>query len=99
MNDYDKFKGKVVCVDVDGLFCTGESWTVEDCLKAKPIIENIEKINKIYEFGFIVIYTARRDDLLDVTLQWLRLNGVKFHAISNNKIPSDFYIDDKMISI
>ena len=87
---------KVIAVDLDGVLCKGESWTPEQCLKAKPILKNIERVNKLHKTNFIVIYTARRDFLIEATLKWLRKNGVEFQAISNKKMSADLYIDDKI---
>jgi hypothetical protein len=88
---------KVICVDLDGTLCYGESWTPENVMIAEPKQEIIDKINILYEKNFIVIYTARRDDLIPATLEWLRRNNVRYHAFSNQKIGADQYIDDKVI--
>jgi len=88
-------KAFVVAVDVDGTLCTGEAYTPEECLQAKPREDVIKKVNEMYFRNFIVIWTARRDDLIPATIQWLKKHGVLFNAISNNKMASDFYIDDK----
>lgn len=87
-------KGLVIAVDLDGTLCEGQCWTPEDAEKATPIPDYIDKVNKLYFTNFIVIYTARRDKMIPSTLQWLRRNGVLFHAISNLKCPADLYIDD-----
>ena len=92
-------KLKVILVDLDGILCDGEMWTSDDCLNAKPIKKNIEKVNKLYMNNFVVIYTARRDHLILSTIKWLRKNNVRFHCISNNKTPADLYIDDKCVKI
>ena len=89
----------VFAVDMDGTLCTGEAYTPEECLKAIPREDVIKKVNKLYQTKFIVIWTARRDNLIQATLEWLRRNGVMFHAISNNKMASDWYIDDKCTNI
>ena len=54
----------------------------------------IEFVNRLYKDNFIIIYTARQDFLMEPTLEWLRTNGVKFHAIANGKPPLDLLIDD-----
>ena len=82
-------------VDMDGTLCEEICFTVEKCLTATPKKAVIEKVNKLYEENFITIYTARRDQLIEATLTWLRANGVRFHTISNQKIPADYYIDDR----
>jgi len=90
---------KIVGVDCDGVLCTGEAWTVKDVLNAKPKPDVIAKVNELYGSSFIVIYTARRDHLIPATIQWLRRQGVHYHAISNRKIPLDIMIDDKAINV
>jgi len=90
---------KVILVDIDGVLAMGEAWTPEECLKAKPNLKVIEKLRNLHLTGFIVIYTARRDCLIPVTLEWLRRNNVPFHAFSNNKTPCDLLIDDKAVNI
>ena len=90
---------KVIAVDIDGVLCKGECWTPEQCLKAKPILKNIEKVNELGKFNFIVIYTARRDFLVEASLKWLKINGVEFQAISNKKMSADSYIDDKILKL
>jgi len=88
-------RAKVILVDFDGVLSTGECWTPEGCLKAEPIQENIDKVNKLHKENFIVIWTARRDHLIPASLKWLRQHGVEFDAISNKKPAASYYIDDK----
>lgn len=90
----------IVAVDVDGtLTKSGDAWTPEDCLDCRPNQAMIERVNSLAQTNFIVILTARRDFLIPATLKWLRMHGVIFHAISNNKMPADLYIDDKAQNI
>ncbi len=95
----NKIEKKIIAVDVDGLLCEGDAWTLEECQSARPIKKNIEKVNKLYLTNFIVIFTARRDFLIFATLLWLRKNGVMYHAFSNRKMPADYYIDDRFLNI
>lgn len=96
--DLPETRGKVFLIDIDGTLCTGNAYTPEECLNAKPISEVIAKVNEIWHREFVVIYTAREDDLIPATLEWLRINKVRFHAISNNKIPG-ILVDDRAITI
>ena len=86
---------KIILVDIDGTLCKGEAFTPRQCLKAKPIKRMIDKINKLGAKNFIIIHTARRDNLIPATLEWLRRNNVLYQAISNHKTFADIYIDDK----
>ena len=86
-------------IDFDETLCEEVCYTPEEVLKATPRREFIEKVNKLYDQNFIVIYTARRHKLIPASLDWLDRNGVKYHAISNKKIPLFVYIDDKALHI
>lgn len=85
--------GKTIGIDVDGTLCKEVCWTPEQCLKATPIKKNIEQCNKLYSRNIIVIYTARRDNLLEATVKFLKKHGVLYHAISNYKMPLNLLID------
>jgi len=99
-NDNMKFRFKVIAVDVDGTLCKGVCWSKKECMEAIPDKEMIGNVNSLYDQNnFIVIYTSRRNDLIPETLDWLRRNNVRFHAISNNKMPADVYIDDSAICV
>ena len=90
-------KGQVILVDLDGVLCSGESWTPKQCSEAKPIKENIKKVNKLSQGNFICIWTARSDDLMTATFKWLKRNGVMFDSVSNKKPGASYYIDDKSV--
>jgi len=88
---------KIYLIDVDKTLCKEVCFTSEECLKATPIKEAIDKVNSI--MGFIIIYTARTDKLMEATIKWLKKVGVSYHAISNIKIPGDYYVDDNSLKI
>lgn len=90
-------KGRVICVDIDGTLARGVAWNEVDCLSAEPNLELIARIAEMYQSNYIIIHTARRDNLIPATLEWLRRNNVRYHAISNLKSPADLYIDDKAL--
>jgi uncharacterized HAD superfamily protein len=84
-------------VDIDGTLCEeqNEWWKYR---LATPILENIEAINRLYEEGEnIVIYTARFEDDRQVTQQWLKDHGVKYHRLVMDKFRADVYVDSNMI--
>ena len=97
INNMDKLQGKVIAVDVDGTLTKGTAWNAEDAINAEPRMEIIEKVNKLYKSNFIVIHTARRDDMYQATKDWLSMYGVKYHAIAMEKMAADFYFDDKAL--
>jgi uncharacterized HAD superfamily protein len=88
---------KIVLFDLDGTLCVEECWTAEECKNATLREDIAEKLNELYQKNFIVIYTARRDENIPATLEWLRRNNIRFHAITNLKSAADVYIDDKAL--
>jgi hydroxymethylpyrimidine pyrophosphatase-like HAD family hydrolase len=51
-------KKKRICFDIDNVICSTNK--KKDYAKSKPIIKNIQAVNKIYKEGYIVVlYTAR----------------------------------------
>ncbi len=92
-------KRKIIAVDVDGTLTYDTAWTEEDCLKCKPKKETIEIVNYLAQWNMIIIYTARRDELILPTIQWLRKNGITFHCIAERKPPADLFIDNTAFKI
>ena len=90
---------KIVNVDVDNTLTNETCWTEEEVLKATPKQHIIDKVAQLYDKNYIVIYTARRDSLIPATFEWLRRNNIRWHAFSNQKPPSDYYIDDLAVHI
>lgn len=84
----------VIAVDCDGTLCEEVCWTVQECENATPKQNIIDLINEHADKHYVIVHTARTDDLIPATLKWLRKHGVKFQAISNNKLAADIYIDD-----
>lgn len=90
---------KTLGIDFDETLCEEQCFTVEQVRNATPRKDFIEKINKLFDENFIVIYTARRNNLISDSLDWLQKHNVKYHAISNIKVPLDKYVDDKALHI
>jgi len=78
---------QLLLVDVDEHLTVEECFTVEECAKATPNQDWVDWTNRHYEEDFIIIYTARRDRLTEVTKDWLHKNKVKYHCYNNTKIP------------
>ena len=89
----------VIGVDIDGTLCEEECYTKEEVLNATPRLDVIEKVNELSRTKFITLLTARRDYLISATLQWVKKNGIYLHSISNNKMPCDILIDDKVMNV
>jgi hypothetical protein len=93
---------KIIYVDIDETICsTPESRRYEDSL---PIIENIKKINSLYDEGNTIVYWTSRGsrkqiDWYDLTYQQLNDWGVKFHELRVDKPYYDLFLDDKTLRI
>jgi len=89
---------KIIYVDIDETICqTPESRCYED---AKPIQENINKINKFYDEGHTIVYWTSRGsrkqiDWYDITEKQLNSWGVRYHELRVDKPYYDLFIDDK----
>lgn len=87
----------VIYVDIDGTICETEGGYPN----AKPIPENIDKINKLFDEGHIIVYWTARGkisghDWTELTGQQLVDWGCKYHdVIMNSKPAFDLLIDDK----
>ena len=85
-------------IDIDGTICRkNKNAPYEDC---QPILERIEKVNKLYDDGNRITYwTARGSrtgkDFQSLTKQQLANWNCKYHEIIFGKPPYDLYIDDK----
>ncbi len=91
----------IYCFDIDGTICS----VVEngDYSLAEPFTDRIEKINKLYDEGNIIIFNTARGfvtkiDWYKLTEEQLNKWGVKFHDLYLTKPHADIYIDDKGIS-
>ena len=94
---------KVIYVDIDETICkTPDNPRVYE--DAKPIQENIDKINKLYDEGNEIVYwTARGSrsgiDWFDLTKTQLDGWGVKYHQLRCDKPYYDIFYDDKTMRI
>jgi hypothetical protein len=96
----------IIYVDIDETICTQASVgpsTSPDYSRSVPILENISKMNSLYESGHTIIYwTARGSktglDWEELTKQQLKKWGVLNHGISLGKPYYDLFICDKAIN-
>ena len=92
----DKGDRKVLAIDIDDTVSTGRFWVEEP----QPITETIQKVNKLYKDGHIIIYhTARHPSYYELTYAWLVRHGCFFHALEMGKLGAEHYIDDKNTNI
>ena len=86
----------IIAVDMDGVLCENGEHTEESFFKRKPILKNIEKINKLFgNNNYIIIYTARKSYYKEVTEYWLKKYKVGYNVLITDKLIFDFYIDEK----
>ena len=88
------------CFDVDGTLCTKDC-NYED---AKPFVDVIDNLNKLYDDGNkIIIFTSRGylsgRDWRDLTEAQLNTWGVSYHELIMGKPHADIFIDDRAINI
>jgi CMP-N,N'-diacetyllegionaminic acid synthase len=94
---------KVIYVDVDETICVTPD-NPRRYSEAVPIMDNIEKINKLYDQGNKIVYwTARgsrsKINWYELTKQQLILWGAKHHELNVTKPYYDLFIDDKTLRI
>jgi hypothetical protein len=88
-----------IYVDIDETICYYED--ERDYSKALPILENIKKINKLYDEGNSITYWTARGSVtkinwLETTKNQLNKWGCKYHNLSvGEKPPYDLLICDK----
>jgi len=91
----------IIYVDIDETIC--ETPENRDYSKSKPITENIEKINKLYDEGNTIVYwTARGSgsgkDWHELTKKQLEKWSAKHHEFKVGKPMYDLFICDKAIN-
>ena len=99
---------RVIYVDIDETICHRESsvdfGVTHDYTKALPIVENIEKINKLYDEGNTIGYwtawgSRKQIDWRELTRKQLRKWGAKYHELRVDKPFYDLFIEDKSLRI
>jgi capsule biosynthesis phosphatase len=91
--------------DIDNTVCYTNN---SDYKSSKPIMERIQKINKLYDEGNTIIFQTARgmgrssnnqiaaiSMFYELTLAQLQEWGVKYHALFLGKPAGDIYVDDK----
>jgi capsule biosynthesis phosphatase len=105
----------IYCFDLDDTICFpnhGETSSYEKYGLAKPNVPMIYFINRTRSKGHkIIIHTARRmlthngdlskikEDVGQITKDWLDSNGVSYDELIFGKPYADFYVDDKNLLI
>ena len=92
---------KIIYVDIDETIClTDES---RDYSLSTPIVNNIKKVNELFDEGNTIIYWTARGtvtgiDWRSVTESQFKQWGVKYHDLKFGKPSYDLFIDDKNIN-
>ena len=92
-----------IFIDIDETICYNSSDL--DYTKAKPIKENIKRMNSLFDSGHnITCWSARGTgtgiNWYSVTIKQFKKWGVKYHPLSLGKKPIfDLLIDDKALNI
>ena len=92
---------KIIYVDIDETIClTDES---RDYSLSTPIMNNIKKVNELFEEGNTIVYWTARGTLTgidwrSITESQFKQWGVKYHDLKFGKPSYDLFIDDKNIN-
>jgi len=97
---------KTIYVDIDDTICYYDITEKNDDKNyslAIPYNDRIEKINKLYEEGNIIVYWTARGTVTQkkwfhTTYQQLILWKCKFHELKMGKPAYDLFIDDKNVN-
>lgn len=96
----------IIYVDIDDTICYYENNAIKTNMeydKALPYKKRIEKINKLYDDGNIIVYWTARGTVTQkrwfhITYKQLNKWGCKFHELKMGKPSYDLFIDDKNIN-
>lgn len=99
-------KGKIIFVDIDETICNTpfDSSGKRNYYDSIPILDNIKKINNLYDQGHRIVYYTSRGSVsglnwLELTQNQLNSWGCKYHGLKCNKPYYDVIIDDKSLRI
>jgi len=95
---------KIWFVDIDGVICTNTYGFYD---KAVPKLNNIKKVNKLFDDGHtVVIWTARgtllkesKRTIMKLTKQQLKDWGVKYTKLKFGKPYYDYLWDDRSVNL
>lgn len=92
-------------VDVDDTILTTYN---RDYHNSEPHTEMIDKLNRMYDEGWVIVYCTARGQLSNngdiekieknvrpILEDWMSRNGVKYHELIMGKPWGAYYIDDK----
>jgi hypothetical protein len=90
----------IIYVDIDNTITKTNGCDYQNC---EPIVQYIEKINKLYDDGHHIVYWTARGvgsgtDYYDLTKEQLNLWNCKYHELRCDKPVYDLFIDDKTLN-
>jgi hypothetical protein len=93
----------IIYVDIDETICYYEDKKNRNYENAKPYLDRIKKINKLYDDGNTIVYWTARGTVtglkwFQLTLKQLNEWNAKFHELKMGKPSYDLFIDDKNIN-
>ena len=91
---------KTYFVDIDGTICNN---TYGEYERALPLVQNIEKVNSLYDKGNKIVYWTARGansgiDWTKLTTDQLEERGAKYTELQMVKPHYDLFICDKAIN-
>ena len=94
---------RIIYVDIDETICNTPD-NPRKYSEAIPTIQNIKKINDLYDEGNIIVYWTSRGsrsgiNWYEFTKKQLDSWGAKYHELRCDKPYYDIFIDDKSIRI
>jgi len=88
-------------IDIDGILCPHvDNEQLELMRTVKPYPEAVEWVNKLFDQGhYVCLFTARTDEHKQITEEWLKRHGFRYHQIIFNKPRGGnyHYIDDRTV--
>jgi uncharacterized HAD superfamily protein len=99
-------ENKIIAFDIDGVLTKSK---ISDFRKKTPeemeVIYNslepnkemIEILNKLAEDNLVYIFTARDDIYQDITIKWLKRNGVNYKFVIMKKPFYHYLIEDSCV--
>ena len=95
MKYVDNKDSKVYNIDFDGTLTDGSSY--ENLVPNKAMIK---KVRELYFAGhIIIIWSARQWSNANVVAGWCIYHNIPYHGLMLGKGGTDYYIDDKSVSI
>jgi len=89
-------------IDLDGTLTKQKkitNFSYDYLLNIESDLEMIEAVNELYDEGnTIYIYTARKQNLKQITKIYLDKIGVKYDALVCDKLTAEIYVDDRAMS-